>query len=367
MICGGGGHYRRLVGEQGDESVAPKGIKQGEDRTQGEAPCKKPVHGGDKRPAVACAVIAAAERLAGVCETVHEIGKEQIKLHEQRVDGQHDVALPRAGGGEKQHDRHHAKCAEEDVAVDGEELRHGVASPKPLPHEVAAQASVMRQAERKSHEETRILGYERAEGHALDLQPAGKDEQCACRYVDNVLCYGYEHGQTGVLHADEPARKAEQPENGRCSPDEYVEIDGRKAGHFRLWLHYLHDTPKQRFLEYDKRKGHGQGYAEGAEEHTYGVVKVAPSERLCRHSARSHAQKSEYPVYHIERHSSHGDGSDVCRRTEMSHYCHVYKPEQRHRYVAHYRRNGYVQYLSVVCVHRYEAARDDGNGSAKLQ
>ena len=77
-------------------------------------------HAATQRTLVGGAGIFANESLAGVCKPVHEMGVEQIKLHEQGVDGERHVAGACARSCEKQHHRHYAQAAQEDVAVDAE-------------------------------------------------------------------------------------------------------------------------------------------------------------------------------------------------------------------------------------------------------
>lgn len=48
------------------------------------------------------------------------------------------------------------------------------------------------------------------------------------------------------------------------------------------------------------------GYTQRTAEHTHRFGKVAPAESLPSQSASTHAQESEYPVNHIERHAAHG-------------------------------------------------------------
>lgn len=76
---------------------------------------------------IACTIIVSADRLASVGKSVHDVGKDDEKLHEQCVGGQHHVALCRASGGKVGGDGDEAECAQKYVAVDGKEafeLRH---------------------------------------------------------------------------------------------------------------------------------------------------------------------------------------------------------------------------------------------------
>ena len=110
-----------LVGEQAQKTLPARSIEQREGHSHAQPPDKEAAYRAAEGGHVARAVEASAERLAGIGKAVHHVGEEGEELHEQRVDGQDDVALTRSRGSEKHRRGHEAKRTQEDVAVHLEE------------------------------------------------------------------------------------------------------------------------------------------------------------------------------------------------------------------------------------------------------
>ena len=74
-----------------------------------------------ERLVVGCSPVASAQCLTGKGKAVHHIGEEQIKLQQQRIDGQDGCSLPGSYGGEVEVDGHQEKRTQEDVPVNTQE------------------------------------------------------------------------------------------------------------------------------------------------------------------------------------------------------------------------------------------------------
>ena len=233
-VLAGGLYDGRLVGEQAEERHAAQHVDHGEQQGHGGAPMEQAPHHVAEGAAVLCAPVAASQCLAGIGEAVHDIREEQVELHEQRIDGQDGGALPRPGSGEIQVDGHQAQCAQEDVAVDTEECckrRAATAGRSGRGGAVQAQRfPVIAPQQCPGNKEAGILRHQRADGNALDAPSQPVDQTERGHDVDHVLQYADKHGQTGVLHADEPSRQAVELQHGRGAPHHDVIIrDGQRS------------------------------------------------------------------------------------------------------------------------------------------
>ena len=74
----------------------------------------------------------------------------------------------------------------------------------------------------------------------------------------------------------------------------------------------------------DKRNG------ERAQQQAHDVGQIATSERLRGHSTRTHTQKAEYPIYHIEYHRTDSYRTYIHGIAHVPHYGHIDKSEQGH-------------------------------------
>ena len=69
------------------------------------------------------------EQYNTVNAAIRALEREQEELHEQTIHGQHHIALLGADGGEGCGDGHETECAQEDVAVHGEEAPQNTTGP----------------------------------------------------------------------------------------------------------------------------------------------------------------------------------------------------------------------------------------------
>lgn len=86
------------------------------------------------------------------------------------------------------------------------------------------QVSIVAYPQAYSHQETGLLGYQRAQRHALHLQSAHIYQAEAGGDVHQVLCDCDGHRDAGVLHADVPAGQAVEAQHGGGAPDADMEI-----------------------------------------------------------------------------------------------------------------------------------------------
>ena len=83
-------------------------------------------HAMQRLTRVAGADEAAGEGFGGVCQTVVHVREEGEELQQYGIHGQqHGIIHTRRGGGEEGVGGDDAECADDDVAVDYEELAHG--------------------------------------------------------------------------------------------------------------------------------------------------------------------------------------------------------------------------------------------------
>ena len=67
-------------------------------------------------------------------------------------------------------------------------------------------------------------------------------------------------------------------------------------------------------LQDKQGEGKQHAYGNGALQDARSFFQIVTSVCLCRQSACTHAQKSEYPVNHTEQHATHRNGTDIrCR------------------------------------------------------
>ena len=126
-------HHGRLICKQREKGVAAYTINQGEAYCHTGSPPKQAAHRGAKSLMIARSVKLAAQSLACIGKAVHNVREQHIELHEQSVNRQHYLTLPRTGRSEKQHYGNHAQRAQKYVAVYLEDMRHCVAPPHALP------------------------------------------------------------------------------------------------------------------------------------------------------------------------------------------------------------------------------------------
>ena len=303
--------------------------------------------GGAEAGTVGCADVAARQGFARVGKAVHDVREKGEQLHQQRVHGQDDVAVGRAGGGEKHRHCHDAGRSDEDVAVDAEEPFHGRMFKEARLPRMFPQQAVSALPEDAGREQPGILGDERAQGNAGHFHAEDEYEKQARGDVHHVLHDGHIHGNPRILHADEPPREAVRSQDGRCAPDADMEIERGHFPYFRAGVDEGEGCPSDGVLQNQEQGGHCHGHGERAEQDAHALRKVALAIGLRGQPPGSHAEEAEHPVNHVEKHASHGDGPDVGRVAQMACDGHVCQSQQRHGDVGHDGRQGNAEYLFV--------------------
>ena len=127
------------------------------------------------------------------------------------------------------------------------------------------------------HEEAGVLCYEGAYGHTFNLHVQSIYKDKTGKDVHHILRDGNEHGIAGVLHPDEPTRKAIQSQYGRRSPNADAEVKGSKTFYFGCGVDEGKSHSFNWVLKQNEGTGDEQSYASGASEQAHGFGIVLPS------------------------------------------------------------------------------------------
>lgn len=190
-----------------------------------------------------------------------------------------------------------------------EELRHGF-EPDAAPQVgIFCQPAVVDAPEYPRHCDARVLCHHRSPGHARDAHVELEDEQGAEDDVHHVGDDGDDHRRFGVLHPDEPAVYGEERYGGGCRPDTGEEVFGCECPGPFAALHQPKREPPHGVAQQNEKQGQHDGHGHGTDEDVGTFAQVAGSVGLCRDAARSHAQETARPVYHVEYRRSDADGA----------------------------------------------------------
>jgi len=111
-----------IRGDESDKSVTAQKLSHGQTRRKSEAPKHREPHGSAKAGAIACAIGLAAELLRSRRKSIEKKGSDQIKVHQDGIGRQHDIAAARALRCEKGIAEQKRRGADHKVAIDRHHL-----------------------------------------------------------------------------------------------------------------------------------------------------------------------------------------------------------------------------------------------------
>ena len=334
-------HHRCLVGEQPEKPTAARRIAKREQRHRQQPPEGQPATHPAEARTVARTVSLPTESLGGKREAVHHIREYRVESEQQRVHRKNQIALSRAKRGKKQIDRYEKYRAQENIAIDPEEARHGLAHKHRTPADIIfEQSAIIPVPKHQRDEQSRPLRQQRAQRHALYLQPQPTHQCQRHHHIDHILQNAHQHGDARVLHAHKPPRQTVKTQHRGRAPYTDVKVSMHRGHHRCRGVHEQERQPTERPLENQKPQGDEQPHGKRPQEEAQQLRKISPAQSLRGHPTRSHAQEAEKPIDNIKRHRPHRDRRDILHATHVADDGKIDKSQKGHRNIRYDRRNG---------------------------